>query len=67
MRTADISQKHESVIKALKKEHLTSFEILKRIKDISLILVVYNIIDDLKNKGILNSYMKDENKYYYLS
>lgn len=67
MKTTNISQKHKLVIKALKKEDLTSFQIQKKVKSISLILVIYNIIDDLKSIGILRSYIKNDLKYYHLS
>lgn len=62
-----LSLEHALVVNALKKEHLTSYQLLKKIKSISLILVLYNILDDLRNKGILKSYMKQDSKFHYIS
>ncbi len=67
MKTKKLSITHKEVIKVLKKDHLTSFEILNRIKNISLILVIYNIIDELKSMGILKTYVKEDTKYHYLA
>lgn len=67
MNTKKLSIRQQEVVKALKKEHLTSFQILHKIKKISLILVVYNIIDELKSMGILKSYVKEEMKYHYIA
>ena len=61
-----LSKKHREVIKVLKKEHLTSFQILNKIRNISLILVVYNILDELKSMGILKSYIKQDLTYHYI-
>ena len=59
MNEKEISTTHQAVIEALKENHLTSFQILKKIGNISLILILYNILDDLKSMGILKSYMKE--------
>ena len=67
MNTKKLSHNHEEVISILKKEHLTSFEILNKIKNISLILVVYNILDELKSFGILKSYVKKDLTYHYIA
>jgi predicted transcriptional regulator len=66
MKTRELPQTHVAVINELKKAHLTSFEILKRLQNISLILVVYNILDELKRMGILKSYTKQNMKYHYI-
>lgn len=66
METQGLSEKHLEVINELKKEHLTSFEILNRVHSISFILVVYDILDELHNMGILKSYVKKEMKYHYI-
>ena len=67
MKTKKLSQRHKEVVKALKAEHLTSFQILNKIKNVSLILVVYTIIDELKSMGILKSYVKQDMKYHYIA
>lgn len=66
MNRKELSEKHLAVINELKKEHLTSFQILNRIKSISLILVVYNILDELNRMGILRSYIKKDMKFHYI-
>jgi len=67
MNTQELLIKHQPVINELKKEHLTSFEILKKTKNISLILVIYNILDELNAIGVLKSYVKQDTKYYYIA
>lgn len=66
MKSKQLSNLHKAVIKALKNGPLTSFQILNEIKNFSLILEVYNIIDELKNMGILESYTEQEMKYHYI-
>jgi Fe2+ or Zn2+ uptake regulation protein len=60
-----LTTKHQLVLKALENKHLTSFQILKKVDNISLILVLYNIMDELKGMGILKSYAKNNEKYHY--
>lgn len=67
METMQLTNVHKAVIEVLKKEHLTSFEILNKIKNISVTLEVYGIIDELNNLGILKSYVKQDLKYHYLA
>ena len=62
-----LSSEQSLVINALKKDPLTSYKLLKKIKSISLILVLYNILDDLRSMGILKSYMKQDSKFHYIS
>lgn len=65
MKNVPLSIVEQSVLNALKKEHLTSFEILHKLENVELILSVYTIIDKLKNEGIINSYIKEDKKYHY--
>ncbi|MGY8911240.1 MAG: hypothetical protein ACKVIG_15480 [Flavobacteriales bacterium] len=60
-----LSAEEQSVLNAVKTEHLTSFEILKKVDCVSMILSLYNIIDKLSTKGVLKSYMKQDKKYHY--
>jgi DNA-binding PadR family transcriptional regulator len=53
-----------SVLNTIKQQPLTSFEILKKVENISMILSLYTIIDQLKNKGVLKSYVKENTKYH---
>ncbi|APZ47557.1 hypothetical protein BW723_15250 [Polaribacter reichenbachii] len=66
MKTQELSTRQLAVVNELKSEHLTSFQILNRINSFKLILVVYNVLDELKNKGILKSYTKQNVKYHYI-
>ncbi|MFY9244102.1 MAG: hypothetical protein WAO74_13875 [Polaribacter sp.] len=67
METLQLTKLQEDVISVLRTEHLTSFEILKRVNNAQLILVIYNNIDELKSMGIVNSYSKNDIKYHYLT
>lgn len=58
---------HKEVIEVLEKEHLTSFEILNKIKNISVTIEVYGIIEELNKMGILKSYIKQDLKYHYVA
>ena len=66
MKTQKLTRRQLEVVNELKNEHLTSFQILKRNSNFSLILGVYNVLDELKNMGILQSYMKHNVKYHYI-
>lgn len=67
MKAKNLTELHETVLTLLQKEHLTSFQILSKLKKNTMILEVYNIIDDLKSNGLLKSYVKDNMKLYYVS
>ncbi len=67
MQTKVLSIEHQAVINELKKEPLTSFQILKKTQNVSLILVIYNILDELKSMGILKTYVKQDMKYHYIA
>ena len=59
------TQQQQSVLNAVEQEPLTSFQILNKIENISMILSLYNIMDELENKGALKSYIKENQKYHY--
>ncbi|APZ47006.1 hypothetical protein BW723_12245 [Polaribacter reichenbachii] len=65
MLKSDLTATEQSVLNAVREEHLTSFEILKKVENVSLILSLYNILDKLNSKGVLKSYMKQNRKYHY--
>lgn len=65
MAKIELSQLEESVVNVVKENHLTSFEILKKVKNISMILSLYNILDQLNSKGVIKSYIKQDLKYHY--
>lgn len=67
MITKGLSKSHQSVLNALGDKHLTSFELFKRVESISIILSLYNVIDDLKNMGLLHSYNKKDVRYHYIN
>ncbi|KOY52643.1 hypothetical protein [Polaribacter dokdonensis] len=60
----ELSQLEESVVNVVKENHLTSFEILKKVENISMILSLYNILDQLNSKGVIKSYIKQDLKYH---
>lgn len=64
MNHLNFTQEHLTVLRALENQHLTSFQLLKKVDSISLILVLYTLIDDLEGMGILKSYTKENEKYH---
>ena len=67
MKTTNLNDLEHSVLNAVQKEHLTSYEILQRVEDVSMLLSLHNILDKLSNKGILKSYVKQDTKYHYVA
>lgn len=67
MKTNVLTEQQKSVLRVIKNKPLTSFEILKKVDNISMILSLYNVIDELKSKGILKSYIKENMKYHIAS
>lgn len=65
MLQSNLTATEQSVLNLVQQQHLTSFEILKKVDNISLILSLYNILDKLNSKGMLKSYMKQNRKYHY--
>ena len=65
MTKIELSQLEESAVNAIKEDHLTSFEILKKVENVSMILSLYNVLDQLNNKGVIKSYIKQDLKYHY--
>ena len=64
MKNQNLTIEELSVLNAIKQEPLTSFEILKRVDNITMILSLYNIMDALNDKGIVKSYVSDNKKYH---
>jgi hypothetical protein len=50
---------------AIQNEHLISFQILKKVKNIFIILLLCTIPEDLKLKGVLKSYLKQDKNYHF--
>ncbi len=67
MNHSNLTAIEQSVLKAVEKEHLTSFEILKKVENVTLILSLYNILDKLNSKGVIKTYVKQNRKYHYAS
>lgn len=61
----NLSANEQAVLLVVQKEHLTSFQILKEVENVTMILSLYTILDDLNEKGVLKSYMKQNKKYHY--
>jgi len=66
MKQEKFTSKEQSVMNVLNENHLTSYEILQKVEGISLLLVLYRVLDQLHNKGALLSYMKEDRKYHYV-
>lgn len=65
MKQLHLSAEEQSVLNAVKQEHLPSYEILKKVDNVSMLLSLYNVIDKLKNKGKVDSYIKEDIKYHF--
>lgn len=67
MNQTNLTAQEQAVLNVVQKEHLTSFQILEKVENVSMILSLYNIIDKLNNKGVLKTYTKQNMKYHYAS
>lgn len=61
----EFSQKEREVITVLSNEHLTSLEILSKSDKVPHILRLYTILDRLRSKGVIHSYIKEGVKFHY--
>lgn len=64
MKNNNLTAQELSVLNVIKQEALTSSQILKKVENVTMILSLYTIIDELKTKGILRSYIEDNTKYH---
>lgn len=64
MNISNLTDQQLSVLNVIKDEPLTSFQILKKLDNVNMILSLYNIMDELKNKGALKTYTKENVKYH---
>jgi hypothetical protein len=53
-----------SVLSALRKKHLTSSQLLEKVDNVSMILELYSILDELRDKGAVKSYIEKDIKYH---
>jgi hypothetical protein len=53
------------LLSALKNENLTILEILHKVDSISGILNGYNMLDKLKERKVVGSYVKNDRNYHY--
>ena len=65
MRQEQFTTKQQAVITALSNQHLTSAELLNKAEKVPHILKLYTILDELRSKGIVESYIKKGIKYHY--
>ena len=65
MKQLKLTTQQEQILNTLENKHLTSFQILKKVDNISLILVLYTIMDELKSLGVIKSYTKQNEKFHY--
>ena len=64
MQQEHFTTNQQLVIEALNNEHLTSAEILTKTHMVIHILKLYSILDELRSKGMIESYMKEGMKYH---
>lgn len=67
MKTTNLSTAARSVLNLVQKEPLTSFEILKKVDNLPMILSLYNVLDELSSKGAIKSFVKENKKYHCAS
>ena len=65
MNQLNLFNQEQAFLMAMQNEHLTSFQILKKVKNIFIILLLYIIREDLKQKGVLKSYLKQDKNYHF--
>jgi Fe2+ or Zn2+ uptake regulation protein len=65
MKQEQFTSKQQAVITALSNQHLTSTELLNKAEKVPHILKLYSILDELRSKGIVDSYIKEGVKYHY--
>lgn len=67
MKHLNLSPVEQSVLSAVRNEPLTSFQILKKVDSVPMILSLYSVLDQLKSKGVLKSFVKQNQKYHCAS
>lgn len=67
MKNNNLTEQQLSVLNVIKQEPLTSFQILKRVDNINMILSLYNVMDELKSRGVVKTYTKENVKYHIAS
>lgn len=65
MNQEQFTSKQKSVLSVLTNEHLTSVEILNKTENIPHILKLYTVLDELRNLGMIQSYVKQDVKYHH--
>lgn len=66
MKQTNLTQPQLSVLSTLNRDHLTTFQLLNRMEVAPMILKLYTILDELKEKGVVNNYIKKDTKYHYV-
>ena len=56
----------KSILFVLKKEQLTSLQILNKVDSISHILKVYSLLEILTSKGLISCCIKKDMKYHHI-
>lgn len=65
MKTETLTEVEKCVLNVVRNEHLPSYEILKRVDKVSMLLSLYKIIDKLRKEGNIKSYIKGNVKYHF--
>jgi Fe2+ or Zn2+ uptake regulation protein len=64
MKQNNFTESQLSVLDVIKEEAMTSSEILDKVDNVSMLLSLYNIMDELKIKGAVKSFTKENIKYH---
>lgn len=64
MAPINLTETELAVLNVIKEKPLTSFQILKQVESIKMILVLYSVMDDLKGKGMVKSFVNENVKYH---
>lgn len=67
MNANNLTAQQLSVLEAIKNEPLTSFQILNKVDNISMILSLYNVMDELKQRGAVKTITRENIKYHIAS
>lgn len=65
MKRINYTSNQLDVLSVFNSDHLTTSQILKRMDSTPMILKLYTILDELKEKGVVKCYMKKDTKYHY--
>lgn len=65
MKKSNLSPVEQSVLNVVKKQHLPTHEILNKLDDVPMMFSLYSTIDNLRRKGKIKRYKKDNVMYHF--